>query len=59
MDFLLDRTTFLDLSDMSRYLPKLKENVVSVHYETELEEDMKSSYLQVINKLTTASRVNL
>lgn len=56
MDFLLDRTTFLDLSDMSRYLPKLKENVVSVHYETELEEDMKSSYLQVINKLTTASR---
>lgn len=30
MDFLLDHTTFLDLADMSRYLPKLKEQVVLV-----------------------------
>ena len=29
-DFLMDRTLFLDISDMSKYLPKLKEEVVLV-----------------------------
>ncbi len=30
IDFLLDRTVFLDISDMSKYIPELKETVVTV-----------------------------
>lgn len=51
MDFLLDSTTFLDLSDMSKYLPKLKETVVTVAPESVEERDMVRSYLNVIDDL--------
>lgn len=56
MDFLLDRTTFLDLSDMSKYLPKLKEYVVSVPATSDVETEMMHSYKRVIDGLREASR---
>lgn len=56
MDFLLDRTTFLDLSDMSKYLPELKEKVVSVKGEGESEKELLSSYHCVIRALKEAAR---
>lgn len=56
MDFLLDRCTFLDLSDMSRYLPALKEKVVEVAPEGELEESVYASYQGVCRKLMELSR---
>lgn len=55
-DFLLDRTTFLDLTDMSKYLPSLKENVVLVKAEGEQEQSMMASYRNVVSRLTAASR---
>lgn len=37
-DFLLDKTVFLDLSDMSRFLPPLKEEVVTVDVPAQIED---------------------
>lgn len=51
-DFLLDRTVFLDLSDMSRFLPSLKEQVVTVP----LEDNIKASYSKVVDTLKENSR---
>lgn len=56
MDFLLDKTTFLDLSDMSRYLPPLREIVVSVPPETDTERDMLHHCREVVDKLKHASK---
>lgn len=56
MDFLLDRCTFLDLSDMSRYLPALKEKVVEVFPEGELEESVYFRYQKVCRDLMEMSR---
>jgi SNF2 family DNA or RNA helicase len=56
MDFLLDRTTFLDLSDMSKYLPKFKEQVISVPAEGAEEQEMFGEYRSVTNTLTQLSR---
>ena len=55
MDFLLDRTTFLDLSDMSKYLPKFKEQVVSVQPDEE-ERSIMSAYRSTVDLLTNKSR---
>lgn len=55
MDFLLDRTTFLDLSDMSRHLPKLEEKVVTVPCDTN-ESELLCSYRRTVNQLKAASR---
>ena len=44
MDFLLDRCTFLDLSDMSKYLPTLKENVVEISPKEGEEETLFHEY---------------
>ena len=46
-DFLMDRAVFLDLSDMSSFLPPLKEKVVLV----DTEEDIRVAYNAVIDKL--------
>ncbi len=61
MDFLLDSTVFLDLSDMSKYLPPLKEYVecveipqtitVNENVITNPELNMLASYNSVIDKL--------
>ncbi|WP_026653373.1 DEAD/DEAH box helicase [Butyrivibrio proteoclasticus] len=51
-DFLLDKAVFLDLSDLSSYLPKLKEEVVL----TEEPDNVKASYSRVIDNLKTASK---
>lgn len=56
MDYLLDRTTFLDLTDMSKYLPALRENVVLVDHDEGPEELMLNSYNSVIDELKKASR---
>lgn len=49
-DFLLDKAVFLDLSDMSKYLPSLKEYVVTVIQGPE-ESEMKKSYYRVIEAI--------
>lgn len=49
-DFLLDKAVFLDLSDMSKYLPPLKEYVVSVR-QGPAENEMMVSYQRVINAI--------
>lgn len=51
-DYLLDRAVFLDLSDMSRFLPALRENVVTIPTEKEL----VSSYNQVVKQLKELGR---
>lgn len=56
LDFLLDKTTFLDLSDMSKYLPKLKEQVVSIPATTRAEKDMIVSYKDTIEALRVAAK---
>lgn len=56
MDFLLDKTTFLDLSDMSKYLPKLREIVESVPPETDIERDMLHHCRRVVDELKYASK---
>lgn len=56
LDFLYDKTTFLDLMDMSKYLPKLKEQVVSVPVETEAEQDMIAAYRQTVDTLKRVSK---
>lgn len=55
IDFLLDRTVFLDISDMSKYLPPLKEYVVTVPF-TAAEDKMYVSYRNTIDSLLSASR---
>ena len=50
-DFLLDRAVFLNMSDMSRHLPDLKEKVISVKPANALEETMLNSYQDVISTL--------
>ncbi len=49
-DFLVDKTMFMDLSDMSKHLPKLNEQVVTC----DMEPAMNSAYQGVINKLLAA-----
>lgn len=56
MDFLLDRTTNLDLSDMSKYLPKLKEYVIPVEPDDDYEQAAHSEYQRVIKALIQASK---
>lgn len=56
MDFLLDRTTFLDLCDMSQSLPELKEEVVVVEPESKVEQNMFHSYINNIKSLKEMSR---
>lgn len=51
-DFLLEMAVFLDLSDLSRYLPILKETVVLVRADPELESD----YMRVMNILSKSTR---
>lgn len=51
-DFLLDKAVFLDLSDLSKYLPKLNEQVVTC----ELPDEVKMNYDMVLNNLKEASR---
>ena len=51
-DFLLDTALFLDLSDLSRFLPKLYEEVVVVP----LEDRIYESYLSVRQELKTYMR---
>ena len=51
-DFLFDKAVFLDLSDLSSYLPPLKENVVLV----DCPDDVSESYNMVLNSLKSASR---
>ena len=46
-DFLMDRAVFLDLSDMSKFLPPLKEKVVI----TETEPEILQEYTRVVDKL--------
>lgn len=54
-DFLLDRAVFLDLSDMSKYLPPLKEYVVRVSPGPE-ERDMMCSYFRVLEHIKSQLR---
>lgn len=67
MDFLLDKTVFLDLSDMSKYLPKLNEIVelvdIPLMIENEKgdlvknpESEMLSGYRNIIKNLKELSR---
>ena len=51
-DFLLDKAVFLDLSDLSKYLPKLNEQVVTC----ELPDEVRENYGYVLNNLKEASR---
>ena len=51
-DFLMDRAVFLDLSDMSRFLPPLKEKVVLV----DTEEEIISEYTRVTQTLRDKSK---
>ena len=46
-DFLMDRAVFLDLSDMSSFLPPLKEKVVI----TDTEPEILQEYTRVVDKL--------
>lgn len=54
-DFLLDKAVFLDLSDMSKYLPPLKEYVVEVKQGPE-EAKMMKSYYSVIRAIKSQLR---
>lgn len=49
-DFLLDKAVFLDLSDLSKYLPPLNEYVISVELGEE-ERSMKASYDRVLDNI--------
>ena len=51
-DFLFDKAVMLDLSDLSKYLPSLKENVVLVDCPTEV----KRSYDSVVTCLKSAAK---
>ena len=51
-DFLLDKAVFLDLSDLSKYLPQLKEQVVAC----ELPAEVGRNYAMVLNTLKDESR---
>lgn len=52
IDFLMDKSVFLDLSDLSRYLPPLKEMVTSVP----CPDDVKFSYDNAIAQLNAETR---
>ena len=56
MDYLLDRCTFLDLSDMSKYLPTLKESVIEVSPKGTAEEQVFTNYKGVCQKLMEMSK---
>lgn len=51
-DFLMDKAVFLDLSDLSSYLPPLKEQVAIC----DMPDDINNSYRGVINALKQRSR---
>lgn len=53
-DFLLDKTVFLDISDMSEHMPPLKEKVELVCFEPE-QQRMQGEYKYVIDCLKTES----
>lgn len=50
-EFLLDKTVFLDITDMSKYMPPLKETVELVDFETREERDMHARYLGCIDAM--------
>jgi hypothetical protein len=67
-DFLLDKTVFLDLTDMSRFLPPLREYVVSVNVPDFIEDGQGNElpnpekkchleYERVIKRLKEVSRI--
>lgn len=64
MDFLLDKCTFLDISDMSKHLPKLTEKVELVDSkldypykdEQDLEIEMLSNYNSILDSLKMAAK---
>ncbi len=51
-DFLLDKAVFLDLSDLSKFMPPLKEKVVTMR----LPEEVMDSYSRSLDILKEASR---
>lgn len=51
-DFLMDRAVFLDLSDMSKFLPPLKEKVVI----TDTEPEVLQEYNRVVDTLKDAAK---
>lgn len=55
-DYLLDRTVFLDLSDMSKYLPEFKEQVEVVYAEDVEEAESLSVYHQNVDQMKELSR---
>lgn len=57
-DFLLDKTVFLDITDMSKYMPKLKETVELVDFERE-HMPMVGHYEGIIDALKVASQEGL
>lgn len=52
-EFLLDKTVFLDITDMSKYMPPLKETVELVDFAPGLERNMLSSYNGCIDAMKT------
>ena len=52
LDFLLDKAVFLDLADMSAFMPPLKEKVVTVP----IEDEIRHEYKRVVNTLKSASQ---
>lgn len=56
-DFLLDKAVFLDLSDMSRFLPKFHEVVELVYPENEAEEESIRCYKKDIECLKEHAKV--
>lgn len=51
-EYLLDKAVFLDLSDMSRFLPPLKEKVVTVP----LEDEIFREYHRVVDRLRSVAK---
>lgn len=54
-DFLLDRAVFLDLSDMSKYLPPFKEMVIAAT----MDDDIFGDYREILQVLSDAGKKNM
>ena len=50
-EFLLDKTVFLDITDMSKYMPPLKENVELLDFAPGTQKEMYFHYLQCIDAM--------